>query len=373
MSDTLCLEPAVDPANRLTFLLDWELTMKCNLDCTYCATGIYGGHDNSTRHPALDDCLRSLDFMLQYVDIYMSRKPTNQRNVVLNVYGGESLYHPDILAILEAVHEKHSAYDWPLTVTTTTNAVVPVKKFREIRRWIHEFTVSYHTEASRKQKDLVRENLLFLRDSGSRVKCVILMHNQPDLFKDATDMIDWCKEHSIRYLPRQLDHPPEDRRFDYTDSQVQWFDQLYTKRSHRIQPLVQAQHTGQGYDMAALGRSCCGGRSLCSDQNYRQRSAFVTNRFPDWYCSVNEFFLFVKQVNGEIFVNKDCKMDFAGRVGPIGHLSDARALLSWTRDRLAQDNLPVIQCKKSRCECGLCAPKAADRKTFETIMEKYRS
>ena len=53
------LEPAIDPNNRISFLLDWELTMKCNLDCSYCGNG----HDNSTKHPPLNECLKTLNFM----------------------------------------------------------------------------------------------------------------------------------------------------------------------------------------------------------------------------------------------------------------------------------------------------------------------
>ena len=102
MTQFLCLEPAIDPNNRITFLLDWELTMKCNLDCSYCGTGIYGGHDNSTRHPSLDKCLETLDFMFEYADLYMRTKPPGLRYVVLNVYGGESLHHPDIVKIASA-------------------------------------------------------------------------------------------------------------------------------------------------------------------------------------------------------------------------------------------------------------------------------
>ena len=100
MNDFDTLEPAIDPNNRITFLLDWELTMKCNLDCDYCPTGIDGGHDNSTKHPPLDQCLDALDFMFEYVDLYMQTKVKGLKHVVLNVYGGESLHHPDIAKIL---------------------------------------------------------------------------------------------------------------------------------------------------------------------------------------------------------------------------------------------------------------------------------
>jgi hypothetical protein len=79
----------------------------------------------------------------------------------------------------------------------------------------------------------------------------------------------------------------------------------------------------------------------------------------------------VKQVNGEIFVNKDCKMNFDGKVGPIGNLSDAQTLLYTTAHQLDTNSLPIIQCKKYKCHCGLCAPKAQNLDTYQTIMSKY--
>jgi uncharacterized radical SAM superfamily Fe-S cluster-containing enzyme len=131
MTDFKSLEPAVDPSNRITFLLDWELTLKCNLDCSYCETGIHGGHDNSIAHPPLHECLETIDFMYKYVDLYMSQKPKGIKYVILNMYGGESLYHPDIVEILAACRDRYlKLYQdkWHLTVTTTTNAIISKKR-----------------------------------------------------------------------------------------------------------------------------------------------------------------------------------------------------------------------------------------------------
>ena len=64
----------------------------------------------------------------------MSMKPKSLRQVILNVYGGESLHHPDIVPILEQVRQRYQAYAdrWNLTVTTTTNAIVSEKKLEKI-------------------------------------------------------------------------------------------------------------------------------------------------------------------------------------------------------------------------------------------------
>jgi MoaA/NifB/PqqE/SkfB family radical SAM enzyme len=110
MSEVKSIGFALDPGNSPSFLLDWELTMKCNLSCTYCESGVYGGRDNTTAHPPLAQCLQTIDFMFEYVDLYMTNRPNGLKYVILNVYGGESLHHPDIVTILQAVKQCYEKY-----------------------------------------------------------------------------------------------------------------------------------------------------------------------------------------------------------------------------------------------------------------------
>jgi pyruvate-formate lyase-activating enzyme len=337
--------------------------MKCNLDCTYCPTGIHGGHDNSQRHPALEDCLRTIDFMFAYADIYMRTKPKGIKYVILNVYGGEALYHPDIVQILSVLRKRYEPYQdsWHLTITTTTNAIIAPARLDQIIPFIDEFTVSYHTESTPKQKQQFRDNLLKIKSAGVRQKCVVLMHSESDKFTDAQAMINWLEQHDIKHLPKQLDHHPQYVEFNYNQQQVVWFEGLYKKS------LDHAVIHDQKIDLSSTGRACCGGRSLCADQDRRDPQMFVSNKFPGWYCSVNHFFLYIKQVNGEVYVNKDCKMNYDGTVGPIGNLNDVEPILAQARDT----DKPVIRCAKKRCRCGLCAPKAENLDTYQTIMRKY--
>ena len=374
MPDFSVLEPAIDPNNRISFLLDWELTMKCNLDCSYCKSGLYGGHDNTTKHPPLAECISAIDFMYRYVDLYMCQKPKGIRYVILNVYGGESLYHPDIVEILRACHEKYKTYQdrWHLTITTTTNAIVSNRRMSEIIPYIDEFTVSYHTENTNKQKNIFKNNILKIKDANKRLKCIVMMHPDSTYFKDSQSMVEWCKTNNINYLSKQIDHQIDSLQFNYSKQQLTWFKSIYDTKSYQTVTDIKTQSSEEKIDLADKGRACCGGRQTCQDQNYKQRHFFIENKFPDWYCSVNEFFLYIKQVNGEIFVNKDCKMDFSGQVGPIGNLKDVDALLDNISDHVKNNTMPVIQCKKNSCLCGLCAPKSKNLNTFNSIMKKYR-
>jgi len=337
--------------------------MKCNLDCSYCSTGIYGGHDNSQRHPPVADCLRTIDFMFAYVDIYMGNKPRGIKYVILNVYGGEALHHPDIVEILTAMRERYAAYQdrWHLTITTTTNAIITPRRLDQIIPFIDEFTVSYHTDNTPEQKQQFRDNLLKIKSAGVRQKCIVMMHSEPDRFEDSQTMIEWLNKNNIKYLPKQIDHAV-DNNFNYNQQQVIWFEGLYKKS------LDHAVIKNNKADLADTGRACCGGRELCVDQGYQHPQKFVSNKFTGWYCSVNHFFLYVKQVNGEVYVNKDCKMNYSGTVGPIGNLNDIAPILAQARDM----DKPVIRCAKERCLCGLCAPKAENLDTYQTIMRKYQ-
>jgi hypothetical protein len=303
----------------------------------------------------------------------MAIKPKGIKYVILNVYGGESLHHPDIIEILMKVKEKYKEYEnrWHLTVTTTTNAIVSEKKLDKIIPLIDEFTCSYHSENTEQQKIQFKKNLIAIKKQGKRVKSVILMHPEDNLFKDSQEMINWCLDNDIRYLPRQLDHSIDTTQFNYSSNQVIWLQNLYREKTRNSDHVVKIVKRNDRFDMADSGRACCGGRTLCHSQSDRQHKFFVENKFPDWYCSVNEFFVYVKQVNGEIYVNKDCMMKFDGTVGPIGTLKESNKLLEWTKKNLEHKIMPVIQCKKTMCLCGLCAPKSATREEFDNLIEKY--
>lgn len=368
------IEPAIDPNNRISFLLDWELTMKCNLDCGYCDTGLYGGHDNSSRHPNIDDCERSIDFMFRYADLYLARKKKGLKYCILNVYGGEALHHPNIVPILQAVHSKYGDYEnrWHLTITTTTNLIISDSKLSGILPLVDEFTCSFHTEITARQKQTFLKNLLKIKQAKKRLKVIIMMNTEPALWKEAVDMCDWCERNGIKYLPKRIDYPGD--KYLYDQKQVIWLDKMYQDRSFNLKErYTEVQPADQALNLTDKGRACCGGRTMCVNQDRSSRVFYVPNKFQGWFCSVNEFFVFVKQRTGEIFVNKDCKMNFDGSVGPIGHIDEYAKLLELTEARIQNDASLPIQCAKTFCLCGLCAPKAKSLAQLRDITAKYQA
>lgn len=341
----------LEPTDNNSFQIQWESTLKCNLDCTYCGDG----HDNSTEHPSLEDSLKTVDFIFEYTDIQMQRKTDPYRLANLNVQGGESMFHPNILEILEYIDKKKQEYDWYMGVATITNAVVGARHWKEISKYITYYTISYHSESLKKQQDMVRKNILYLKEQGKNFHVAILMH--PHRWENCVNMVEWCKENEIKYHARQLDHGPKDTRFLYTPEQIE-----YLTGKKIVEPKVE---TDKPVDLSSRGRACCGGNTLCINKTTNTKYV-VGNTFSGWTCSVDKFFLYIKQVGGAIYTGKDCKMNFDGSVGPIGNLSNTKELLD--RVRAGTDD---IVCKKRICWCGLCAPKAETKELYDSIIHKY--
>ena len=315
----------------MSFQVAWELTLKCNMDCTYCADG----HDNSTDHTEFSKCLDTIDFILEYINVQLSNR--KHKIAGLNIQGGESLHHPKIVEILKYINLKKQDYKYNLSVALITNLVAGSNTISKIVPNVDFFTVSYHAEMLPKQLDLFKQNLLKLKSADKNFNVKIMMH--PSKWSESIDMIDFCETNDLPYYMSQIDHHWMDTRFYYSKEQIK-----YITGKDPINFLAKLG------SLSSQDRGCCGGNSFCVDGCEVKR---VSNKFKNWYCTVDKYFLYVRQYTGEVFTNKDCRMNWDGGIGAIGSLDNTAAII----DKVKKGT-PVIQCKKSKCWCGICAPKS---------------
>jgi MoaA/NifB/PqqE/SkfB family radical SAM enzyme len=348
-------------SQRKIFQVAWESTLKCNLDCSYCGDG----HDNTQPHPSLEESIKTVDFIVEYVNLYMSYKNKESKFANLNIQGGESIFHPNILEILEyARHKKNTYPDWNLDISLITNAIIGLRQWKKIVDLVDHFTISYHSESLPKQQEMFKENICYLKKLNKQFHVAVLMH--PTHWDDCISMIEFCKTQDISVLPRQLDHPWSDFRFNYNDEQTEFLTGM--KKVPVVTKVI--SFFKNGIDLLSQGRACCGGESMCTEKE--NNVSYVNgNNFKGWHCSVNKFFLYIRQTTGEIYTNKDCKMNLDGKVGVLGYLNNSKILLDDLKNKLETDTLPDIICKKYSCWCGLCAPKASTAELYNTVMERY--
>lgn len=377
MNDIRSVDPAPIPNNQPSFLVDWMITKFCNLDCSYCDSY---NHDNFSKHPKYSETINTIDFIYQYVDLYMAYKRSWQKSLVLNIYGGEGMIHPNIVEILKAVRHRHQNYanKWPLTVLITTNGVVGSNVLNSVLNYVDAWTISFHSESLAKQRDQALNNARLLKQQGKSVRCVIMMN--PEKWQICMDAVEFCKANGIDYTPKTLDTTGafeanyQYHNKIYTKDQLDYIKSFWQEKSTKIGAAtidnnIKLTSDGQARDH---GRACCGNRSLCINQDFKNRVAAVPLRnFTDWYCSVNWYFLHINQHTGEIYNNKDCRISLRNKVEPVGNLRDTETIISTTKTMLENKTMPVIKCINSSCNCGTCAPKAIDMQTFKNVMRNH--
>lgn len=359
----------LEPAEKQFFHVEWESTLKCNLDCAYCGDG----HDNSQNHPPLDECLQTLDFIFEYVDLYMQTYPDDSPDVMkhcnINVYGGESLFHPNILEILNYARNKRQEYNYSVAVSSITNAVVGKNLWQKVIPLLDHITVSYHAESLDKQKKLIKDNILELKNQEKNFQVSVMMH--PKYFEECVNMVYWCRQRNIKVAARQIDSAWSETRFNYTREQKEW---MYGKCTTCLKDKIKDSLlyvAKNGIDLSGQVRECCGKIPFYVDEDYENTVGPVNNKFKGWHCSVNRFFLYIRQNTKQIYTNKDCKHNLDSKVAPIGKLDNSEKILSNLRHMVFNNTIPDIVCQKPSCWCGMCTPKSADKDTFERIIKKY--
>jgi hypothetical protein len=182
-----------------------------------------------------------------------------------------------------------------------------------------------------------------------------MMHNDKEKFFDAEQMIEFCQSNDLRYYAKPVDN--QGAEWNYSAEQFGKITGQVVKFVKNINSIEQ-------------GRSCCGGRKLSLNNDLRSSATFVPRQgFENWYCSVNWFFLFVRQLDGAVYTNKDCQTSTTGRVEPLGYTSDSKSIINTLKQQL-DNNMPIIRCVKPICRCGFCAPKAENKSEFLELIKR---
>jgi len=358
------VESAYHPNHKLQFLIDWLLTLKCNYDCTYCVIGPKG-HDNRTKHPAVQKCITMLKQMYQYTDVMMQNKKAYYKEAILNVYGGEAIYHPNIVPILmqsTMEYEKKYSDRWSLKRRLTTNATAQPAKWKQICEHIEGVTFSYHTQGPDKLKTVFKKNIDHVVNIQKQYDIVILMYPHGDYWQDCLDFLQYCQTNKLNARPRLLDGGLG----LYSQQQLAQLQEL-TKEN----PLMDS--IKQDLAVEKQTRGCCGGRPLCVNRNLKQTNVMVpkTQGFENWHCSAHQFFLHGNCVNGEYYTNKDCRMKLDQTRGAIATVDTMPAYINTIDQQIKNHSLPNLVCKQKVCLCGTCAPKSHEPETLKKILKIY--
>ena len=253
------LESAYHPKDKLGFLIDWLVTLKCNYDCAYCGIGPRG-HDNSTAHPSYDRSVVMIDQMYQYTDVVMAHKKTPFKDVIMNIYGGESIFHPDIVPLIQKTSEMYEPYKdkWRLRRRITTNGTATERIWKSICEHIEGFTMSYHSTGPDKLKKFFKKNLQYLTDIKKEHDLIVCMYPSKDNWQDCIDFLRWAQEKGHDARPKMLDG----KLGVYTKEHLKDLGEFID--SNELKDWDTEQRADQ------MSRGCCGGRKMCVNRNIKE-------------------------------------------------------------------------------------------------------
>ena len=204
----------------------WDLGRRCTYACTYCPP-----HRNNKTSPLVTfkDLKASMDFLDEYVKIYedMRGRPYTKRK--LSFTGGEPTIHTGFLKFANYIKE---TYGDRYTIGITTNGMFTKRQANLYKEFAG--TISYHTEATPKEKKIVIDNIYLIKHWQVNV----MFHK--DYFDECVKLCEDLEKAGIKYIPRRIGDDGNDQssiRNGYTH--VYNVDQEYYFSNHWIKKNVE--------------------------------------------------------------------------------------------------------------------------------------
>jgi len=359
------LEPHPSPKNKMAFLMDWLVTLKCNYDCGYCGPAINGyqaGHDNSIPHPETDVCEKMLAQGFEYVDAYMEKKRPNMRALNLNIYGGEALYRKDIEYLMDKSSELYAKYKdrWSLQRMLTTNASSDLNKWKNVTDHVEYVQFSYHTEGPPKLQDNFFRNIEYHHANKKPYSAIVLMY--PKQWSRSIYALEYMQKKGYNVRPRILDG----NQGTYTKEQLQQCFDAMKEKDHGLLDMIEEK------PVIEKMRACCGGRSLCVNRNFKDpKKVIPRDSWQGWKCSANQFFLFMDCVSRKFHTTKDCWVRPDGTRGALATIETMDKFIEETKAKLKISPEYFLTCVQKTCMCGTCAPKSSTSAGLAKVMKSY--
>lgn len=357
---------AINHTTNERFHVVWDLGRRCTYACTYC-----GPHRSNKTSPIInfESLKKTLDGVVQYC-LLLNRFRSQHKVVDLNFTGGEPTVHPKFFEFIEYCKQTYPK----LKTNLTTNGCYSLNKCQKIIDNMDSATISYHPEATVKEKELVLDNLQKMVDSNFPVTVNVMFHK--DYFEECKKVIEYCNALGIKSTARPIGDSKNVKdvkdgyAHEYTLEQLRYFNKSWNNVPSNVLGMVDKKTA-----IETIGRPCCNGKcmSIKKHGKWNNQHHVPNNNFNGWYCMVNWDFLYINSESNEVYYHQTCKVNLDSEIGPIGTADKFDDIILNTQKMFDTGKFPVIKCPKFFCGCGLCSPKARDTKDAEQIFfEKTR-
>ena len=349
---------AINPSTNDSFDVVWDLGRRCTYACTYCGPH----HSNKTSpHTSLETLINTIDGVVEYTN-KLNGYRKEEKVTSLAFTGGEPTANPDFFKFIKYVKENYKH----LHINVTTNGCYSKRKNQMVMDNCDNCTLSYHAEATGREKALVLDNIKAMSAANYNFKVNLMFHK--DYFDECILIAELLDELEVNYVPRVIGDSNNKSDIEdgtahvYDEEQMQWFKDYWNKDN-------ETTSEGTCGDGVSIGRPCCNRKpmDLLIDDEWKSGTFVPSTNFKGWSCMVNWDFLFIHSELDEVWHHQTCQINMDSEIGPIGKASDFKSINKVLTNNLSSGTMPVIRCPKTWCGCGLCSPKALDDDVFTNI------
>ena len=392
---------AIDNDNK-TFMIIWSWGLRCNYDCSYCSPE---RHNAYSPHTEKENLLKAVKFLKEY-----KAKLSNfidHKNWFISITGGEPTANPHFIDTVKELRMQAPGFKLDVTTNGSFN-----NKIRDtITENFDHITISYHAEADQKLKSKVLENIRHFKNNGPKIKVNLMMHAY-EYWDECVELANIFIEEKINFVPRIIGESMEKNRFNhqYSELQQKWMKDFWKVDSNKnindkpteVQKSDATKakeikednkkrkpENAAGLAKANLGRYCCGKLDMCSfgkeTKKWETTKLINHTKFQTWHCLINFYFLYIDQEADQVWHHQTCKANWdpnreffrdpnkSGKdiQSPIGKISDYKQILKDLDERTKGGFIPMIQCPRTSCGCGVCVPKAKDAGIADMLFKKH--
>jgi len=366
---------AIDECTANKFQVIWDLGRLCTYTCSYCPPH---RRNNWSKPAKLKDMIQISKNLKRYNDIRNKYRKTPV-NISCSFSGGEPTTNPEFFFFF--LYMKETLPDIGRSITT--NGYYNERRLRQIMDSIKFVTVSYHCEAPRSQKEIVKNNINTMHQSNFPFKVNVMFHQDPDYFKECIELCEYFNSLGIRYTPRLIGDQVDIKEglkkktvHTYTEEQMKWINKFWEASNKSLLDIKRKTPDKQDKKVIGMttGRPCCGGRRLniLKENLQWKESDFVPqNDFRQWSCMISWYFLYIHQELNLIWQHQTCQINSHNKMGPLCKASEFGDYCNDLELELKLGKTNFTRCPKIYCGCGICVPKAKSDDLALSIFKKH--
>lgn len=172
------------PHNNKRLKVEWNLSKRCNFDCSYCSSDI---HDDFSSWRRIGDYKKAIDKLLASTD----------KKIWISFTGGEPCVYPKFLDLIKYCKENGIEF-----VSVCSNGSRRPEYYIDLMNYLDNIIISYHFE----YKVNALDTILAINKHVNKLKKTMHAHIMmlPGHFEEAMKVMDILKQNNVPFGVRRI-------------------------------------------------------------------------------------------------------------------------------------------------------------------------